>query len=59
MLRFATERAGGQRTEGFLAEERRRLYRMARLRVGANPDKSLELTGASLPGFTPPETVLR
>jgi hypothetical protein len=41
------------------AEEHHRLYRMLRLRVVANPDRSLEVTGALVPGFTPTETVLR
>jgi site-specific DNA recombinase len=41
------------------AEERHRLYRMLRLRVVANPDRSIVVTGALVPGFTPTETVLR
>ena len=41
------------------AKERHRLYRMLRLRVVANPDRSIEVTGALVPGFTPTETVLR
>ena len=41
------------------AEERHRLYRMLRLRVLANPDRDIEVTGALVPGFTPAETVLR
>src|SRR5215204_6272790 len=45
--------------EALSAEERRRLYRMLRLRVVANPDRSIEVTGALVLGFTPTETVLR
>ena len=45
--------------EALSAEERHRLYRMLRLRVVVNPDRSLEVTGALVPGFTPTETVLR
>jgi hypothetical protein len=45
--------------EALSAEERHRLYRMLRLRVVANPDRSIEVTGALVPGFTPTETVLR
>jgi len=41
------------------AQERHRLYGMLRLRVVANPDTSIEVTGASVPGFTSPQTVLR
>ena len=45
--------------EALSAEERRRLYRMLRLRVVVNPDRSIEVTGALVLGFTPTETVLR
>jgi len=45
--------------EALSAEERHRLYRMLRLRVVVNPDRSIEVTGALVPGFAPPETVLR
>jgi site-specific DNA recombinase len=45
--------------EALSAEERHRLYRMVRLRVVANPDRSLEVTGALVPEFRPTETVSR
>ena len=45
--------------EALSAEERNRLYRMLRLRVVVNPDRSIEVSGALVPGFTPTETVLR
>ncbi len=40
-------------------EERRRLYRMLRLKVIANPDRSLEVSGALETGFVKQEMVLR
>jgi hypothetical protein len=45
--------------EALSAEERHRLYRMLRLRVVVNPDRSIEVTGALVPEFAPTETVLR
>jgi hypothetical protein len=45
--------------EALFVEERHRPYRILRLRVVANPDKGIEVTGALIPGFTPAETVLR
>ena len=45
--------------EALSAEERHRLYRMLRLRVVVNPDRSIEVTGALVPGFTSTETILR
>ena len=43
----------------FSPEERRRLYRMLWLKVIANPDRSLEVSGALETGFAEQETVLR
>jgi site-specific DNA recombinase len=45
--------------EALSAEERHRLYRMLRLRVVVNPDRSIKMTGALVPGFAATETVLR
>ncbi len=40
-------------------EERHQLYKMLRLKVAANPDRSLEITGALVQEFVPTETVSR
>lgn len=45
--------------EALTSEERHRLHRMLRLRVVVNPDRSLEVSGALVPGFTSTETILR
>jgi hypothetical protein len=45
--------------EALSTEERHQLYGMLRLRVVANPDRSIEVTGALVLGFTPTETALR
>jgi uncharacterized protein (DUF2384 family) len=45
--------------EALTSEERHRPSRMLRPRVVMNPDRSIEVTGALVPGFTPTETVLR
>ena len=45
--------------EALTSEERHRPSRMLRPRVVMNPDRSIELTGALVLGFTPTETVLR
>ena len=41
------------------SEERHQLYRMLRLKVTANPDKSVEITGALVHEFVPSETLSR
>jgi site-specific DNA recombinase len=40
-------------------EERHQLYKMLRLKIAANPDRSLEMTGALVPEFVQSETVSR